>query len=152
MSGIVEKIEIFLNSKIQNSDIEITDLEYIKENGSWILRIFIDKENGITIDDCEKMGYEFSKYLDESEILDNSYVLEVSSPGLNRTLKKEKDFKRFVNSNIRLHSIVPIDGQRNFLGELLSFDNDLIKINDVTNGIKEIQFSNIKKANIESGL
>jgi ribosome maturation factor RimP len=152
MSGLEKKIETLLELKMQNSEIEVCNLEYVKENNSWVLRIFIDKENGVNLDDCEKTGYEISKYLDESGILEDSYILEVSSPGLNRVLIKEKDFKRFTGSKIRLQTIIPVENQRNFLGTLLSFEGNVLKIKDASNGVKDIEFSNIRKANLEQSL
>ncbi|MDR0823150.1 MAG: ribosome maturation factor RimP [Endomicrobium sp.] len=144
------EIEEYLSKKLENTEIEIINVEYVKENGSWILRIFIDKDGGVNMNDCEKASLQFSKDLDENPLLNESYVLEVSSPGINRILKKEKDFKKFIGSTIRVQTIIPIGNQKNFLGKLLSFDNNIVKINDVTNGIKEIEFSNIKKTNIET--
>ncbi|MDR3048739.1 MAG: ribosome maturation factor RimP [Elusimicrobiota bacterium] len=146
------EIEEYLSKNLKNEEIEITDIEYVKENGNWVLRIFIDKNGGVNMNDCEKASLKFSAELDESGILNEPYILEVSSPGIDRALKKEKDFKRFVGSQVRLQTITPIDNQRNFLGVLLSFENNIIKINDVTNGIKEMNFSGIRKANIEPNI
>ncbi|MDR0485378.1 MAG: ribosome maturation factor RimP [Elusimicrobiota bacterium] len=152
MTEFEKKIESFLEEKAQNLGFEICNLEFVKENGARVLRIFIDKENGVNLDDCGKMGYEFGRYLDESGYMEDSYTLEVSSPGLNRVLRKEKDFKRFAGSLIRLQTLIPVENQRNFLGVLLSFENNVLKIDSAENGVKEIEFSNIKKANLEQSL
>ncbi|MDR3244001.1 MAG: ribosome maturation factor RimP [Elusimicrobiota bacterium] len=148
----ISEIEEFLSDKFQNAEIEIVDIEYIKENGKWILRVFIDKNGGVNMDDCEKASRQISAYLDEISALDDSYILEVSSPGLNRVLKKEKDFQKFVGFTVRLQSIIPIGNQRNFFGAIISFENNILTINDATNGIRHIEFSNIRKANIETSL
>ena len=90
--------------------------------------------------------------LDTSDILNESYVLEVSSPGINRALRKEKDFKRFAGEKVRVQTFTPVNNQKNFLGKLISFENGKAKINDVTNGEVEINFLDIKKANLEADI
>ncbi|MDR0618029.1 MAG: ribosome maturation factor RimP [Endomicrobium sp.] len=146
----VNDIESLFSEVSIKNNIEIVDVEYIKENGGWILRIFIDKDSGVTMSDCEKFSYIFSEILDKSNILQDSYVLEVSSPGLNRVLKQEKSFKRFIGSKVRIQTHVSINNQKNFLGQLLNFDNGTVSINDVTNGVVNINFSDVKKANLET--
>ncbi|MDR3112656.1 MAG: ribosome maturation factor RimP [Elusimicrobiota bacterium] len=145
----VREIENLFSPFAEKEKVEVVDVCYTKENGDWILKIFIDKENGVNMDDCERLSKIFSKILDENDILDNSYILEVSSPGLNRILKKESHFKKFVRSNARIQTFNPINNQKNFLGEILEVLNGSIKLNDVTNGQVEIRINNIKKANVE---
>jgi len=149
MADIAKEIEKLLSIPAQDSGFELVDAEYVKENGSMVARIFIDKENGVSLDDCEKASRLFSDILDASGLFADSYVLEVSSPGINRALKTEKSFKRFKGSKIRLRTEEPINNQRNFLGELCSFENGIIEINDVTNGKVKIELSNVRKANVE---
>ena len=151
MADIAKEIENLLAKPAQDLGFELVDAEYVKENGSMVARIFIDKENGVSVslDDCEKASRLFSEILDSGNLLADSYVLEVSSPGLNRALKTEKSFKRFTGSKIRVRTEEPINNQRNFLGELCSFENGIIEINDVTNGKVKIELSNIRKANVE---
>lgn len=146
----VNNIESLLSEVSTKNNIEIVDVQYIKENGDWVLRIFIDKDSGVTMSDCEKFSYIFNEILDKSNILQDSYILEVSSPGLNRVLKQEKSFKRFIGSKVRIQTHVSINNQKNFLGPLLSFNNGVVTINDVTNGVVNINFSDIKKANLET--
>ena len=149
MADIVKEIENLLAKPAQDLGFELVDAEYAKENGSMVARVFIDKENGVSLDDCEKASRLFSDILDGSDVIADSYVLEVSSPGLNRALKTEKSFRRFTGSKIRVRTEEPINNQRNFLGELCSFENGIIEINDVTNGKVKIELSNIRKANVE---
>ncbi|MDR1926823.1 MAG: ribosome maturation factor RimP [Endomicrobium sp.] len=145
----IEEIKILLDPIAKISSIEIVDIQYVKENGVWILRIFIDKDGGVTISDCENISNVFGVILDESNVLKNSYyILEISSPGLNRVLKKKESFKRFIGSVVRIQTFELINNQRNFLGKLLDFKNNKLKIDDVTNGIVGIKFLNIKKANV----
>ncbi|OEG70965.1 ribosome maturation factor RimP [Candidatus Endomicrobiellum trichonymphae] len=147
--GKAQEIEDLLAPVATREKIEIVDVHYVKEASDWIARIFIDKDSGVTISDCENISCIFGAFLDESGILKDSYVLEISSPGFNRVLKNEKNFRRFMGSKARIQTFKPINNQRNFLGTLLSFEDGRIKIDDVTSGVVEIEFSGIKKANIE---
>ncbi|MDR2395674.1 MAG: ribosome maturation factor RimP [Endomicrobium sp.] len=144
------EVEDLLNKNSIKDDIEIVDVQYVKENRDWVLKIFIDKDSGITMSDCEKFSYMFSEIVDKSNILQDSYILEVSSPGLNRVLKQEKSFKRFVGSKVRIQTHSSINNQKNFLGQLLNFKNGTVTIDDVTNGVVDINFVDIKKANLET--
>jgi ribosome maturation factor RimP len=145
----IKKLENLLNPVAEKENVEITDIEYVKEDGAWILRIFIDKENGVNMNDCERVSRAVSAILDDNEILQDSYILEVSSPGLDRIIKKEKDFKRFMGCKIRLQTFETVNGQKNFLGEIINFENNKLTINDVTKGAADIDFSQIKRANLE---
>ncbi|GHT37851.1 ribosome maturation factor [Endomicrobiia bacterium] len=146
----IQKIESSLETVIAQEKIELVDVQYVKENGDWIVRIFIDKNGGVTMSDCENISHVFSAVLCENDILKDSDVLEISSPGLNRILKKEESFKRFIGSNIRIQTFEAINNQKNFLGKLVGFKDGKVKIDDVTNGMVEINFLDIKKANIET--
>ncbi|MDR1474479.1 MAG: ribosome maturation factor RimP [Endomicrobium sp.] len=149
MTKAVE-IENLIESITIKENYELVDVQYVKENGDWIVRIFIDKDGGVTMSDCEKISLLFGAVLDERDILKDSYVLEVSSPGLNRVLKKEESFKRFIGAKIRLQTFEAINNQKNFLGKLLDFKDGIVKIEDAANGIVEIKFLDIKKANVET--
>lgn len=148
----IQEIEKLLKPVAEQEKIEVVDVQYVKENGDWIARIFIDNEHGITMSDCERVSHVFSNVLDKSDVLKESYILEISSPGLNRVLKKEESFKRFIGSKIKIQTLKSINNQRNFLGELLDFSDGKVKINDATNGIVDINFLDIKKANIETDI
>ncbi|MDR0723735.1 MAG: ribosome maturation factor RimP [Endomicrobium sp.] len=145
------EIEQLFSTVADENNIEIVDVQYVKENGDWFLRIFIDKEDSkVTMSDCEKFSYIFSEILDKRDVLQGSYILEVSSPGLNRVLKREKNFKRFIGNKIRIQTHNSINNQKNFLGQLLNFDNGIITIEDATNGVVDINFADIKNANLET--
>jgi ribosome maturation factor RimP len=145
-----KEIESLLEPVAIKESYELVDVQYAKENSGWVVRIFIDKDGGVAMSDCEKISMLFGTILDESCILKDSYVLEISSPGLNRVLKKEESFKCFIGSKIRLQTVEPINNQKNFLGNLLDCKDGKIKIDDVSNGIFEINFLDIKKANVET--
>ncbi|MDR0978210.1 MAG: ribosome maturation factor RimP [Endomicrobium sp.] len=145
-----KEIEDLLEPVASKENYEFVDLQYAKENGKWVVRVFIDKDGGVKISDCEKMSMFFSAALDKSNIIKDAYILEVSSPGVNRVLKKEESFKRFIGSKIRIQTFNPVNNQKNFLGNLLDFEHGKIKIDDISSGIIEIKFLDIKKANVET--
>ncbi|MDR3330929.1 MAG: ribosome maturation factor RimP [Endomicrobium sp.] len=148
-----QEIEDLLEPVAQKIRVEIVDIQCVKENCELVVRIFIDKNSGITIDDCENTSHIFRAILDECDIFKCYYVLEISSPGPNRVLKKEESFKRFIGSIVRIQTFNPINNQKKFLGELLDFNRNKIKIKDITKkDIVEIKFLDIKRANIETDI
>ena len=114
---------------IEDEGFEFVDVEYVKEAGEWYLRLYIDKEGGITIDDCENVSRKFSDALDKADFIDEAYVMEVSSPGLLRPLKKDRDFQRNIGKPVEIKTFKPIDGEKEFVGELEAFTADEITIN-----------------------
>ncbi len=107
---------------------ELVDVEYVKEAGTWYLRAYIDKPGGITVDDCEAVSRKFSDILDEKDYIEDSYIFEVSSPGLGRPLKKEKDFQRSLGEDVEIRTYRPIEGQKEFEGVLKAFDKNTVTI------------------------
>lgn len=104
------------------------DVEYVKEGADYYLRAYIDKEGGITIDDCVEVSRALSDELDREDFIDDAYILEVSSPGLGRALKKDKDYERSIGQSVDIKTYKPIDGLKQITGELLAFDKDSIEI------------------------
>lgn len=107
---------------------ELVDVEYVKEAGNWYLRAYIDKPGGITVDDCEMISRALSDKLDEEDFIGDSYILEVSSPGLGRPLKKDKDFARSIGKEIEVRTFRAVDKQKEFTGVLKEFDKDSFTI------------------------
>ena len=107
----------------QSLGLEIWDVRFEKEGADWFLRIFIDKEGGVSIDDCVDMSHAIDKPLDEADLIEQSYCLEVSSPGLERDLKRDAHFEKSLGEKIMVKLIRPVDGQREFKGTLESYDN-----------------------------
>ena len=103
---------------------ELVDVEYVKEGSNWYLRAYIDKPGGIAVDDCEVVSRRLSDILDEKDYIEDSYILEVSSPGLGRPLKKEKDFRRSLGEEVEIRTYRAIDRQKEFTGILKEFDRD----------------------------
>ena len=123
-----QKAEALAEPIISSFGFELVDVEYVKEAGTWYLRLYIDKEGGITIDDCETVSRLFSDKLDEEDFIDDAYIMEVSSPGLGRPLKKEKDFKRSIGKEVEIRTYRPIDKQKEFFGVLTAYDESHVTI------------------------
>lgn len=107
---------------------ELVDVEYVKEGSTWYLRAYIDKPGGINIDDCETVSRRLSDILDEKDYIDEAYILEVSSPGLGRPLKKEKDYKRSLGEEVEIRTYRMIDRQKEFTGILKAYDEKTVTI------------------------
>jgi ribosome maturation factor RimP len=107
---------------------ELVDVEYNKEGEDWILRVFIDKEEGIDLGDCEAVSEELSTHLDVEDPIDHSYLLEVSSPGLDRPLRTEEDFKKYNGELVEISTYAPIKGKKEFTGTLLGLEDGNIKL------------------------
>ena len=122
------RVEAFLLPVMEENHFELVDVEYVKEGGTWYLRTYIDKEGGISIDDCEKVSRRLSDILDEKDYIDDTYIMEVSSPGLGRPLKKEKDFKRSLGKEVDIRTYRMIDKQKEFTGILKDYDKDTVTI------------------------
>lgn len=113
---------------IESHGFELVDVEYVKEAGTWYLRVYIDKSGGISVDDCEVVSRAFSDILDEKDYIEDTYIFEVSSPGLGRPLKKEKDFKRSIGEEVEIRTYRPINKQKEFVGFLKEYDADTVTI------------------------
>lgn len=125
-----QKAEELIQPVIDENGFELVDIEYVKEGKDWYLRAYIDKEGGITIDDCEKVSRAFSDLLDEADLISDAYILEVSSPGLGRPLKKEKDFKRSIEKEIEIRTYKSIGKEKEFYGTLKSYDDVSVTLTD----------------------
>lgn len=107
---------------------ELVDVEYVKEAGTWYLRAYIDKEGGIAVDDCEVISRKLGDWLDKEDFISESYILEVSSPGLGRPLKKEKDFIRNMGRDVEVKLYRQIDKQKEFTGALHAYDGNTVTL------------------------
>ena len=123
-----QKTEEILLPIIEKNGFELVDVEYVREGGSWYLRAYIDKPGGINVDDCETVSRELSDILDEKDFIDEVYILEVSSPGLGRPLKKEKDFKRSLGEEVEIRTYRMVDKKKEFTGILKAYDKDTVTI------------------------
>jgi len=123
-----QQTEELLQPIIDSHRFELVDVEFVKEAGNWYLRAYIDKPGGITVDDCEVVSRAFSDILDEKDYIEESYIFEVSSPGLGRPLKKEKDFARSIGEEVEIRTYRAINKEKEFIGFLKEYDKDTVTI------------------------
>ena len=124
----VKRTEEFLEKLSGELEFEVVDVEFVKEAGEYYLRAYCDMEGGIGIEDCAEISRRLSDWLDENDFIDEGYILEVSSPGLGRALKKDKDFLRELGKEVELKLYKPMEGVKDFEGVLKSFDGENITI------------------------
>lgn len=123
-----QRTEELLKPIIEEYRFELVDVEYVKEGSEWYLRAYIDKEGGITVDDCELVSRRVSDLLDEEDYVEGSYIFEVSSPGLGRPLKKEKDYIRSMGKEVEIRTYRAINKEKEFYGILKSYDDNNVTI------------------------
>lgn len=123
-----QKAAELLEPILADVDFELVDVEYVKEAGTWYLRSYIDKPGGITVDDCEAVSRQFSDRLDQEDFIEDSYIMEVSSPGLDRPLKKDKDFERNLGREVEIRTYRPIEKEKEFYGILCAYDDNSVTI------------------------
>jgi len=133
-----QKTEELINPLIEESGFELVDVEYVKEAGNYYLRVYIDKPGGITVDDCEVISRSFNDILDSEDYIEDSYIFEVSSPGLGRPLKKDRDFERSIGKEVDIKLYKAVDHSKDFTGVLVSYDGNTVVIE--TDDEKTISF------------
>ena len=126
----VGRVERFLEPIMQENQFELVDVEWVKEAGTWYLRAYVDKEGGISVDDCEVVSRRLSDWLDKEDFISESYILEVSSPGLGRPLKKDKDFARSIGKDVDVKLNRARDKRKDFTGVLKAYDEDTVTIEE----------------------
>ena len=140
---IVDEVTHYLEPILANFNFELVDVEFVKEGPSYFLRIYIDKEGGVTIEDCRITSRAIEEVLDEKDIIEPAYMLEVSSPGLDRVLKKDKDFERFKGHVVDVKLYTPINKQKMIQGELVSKTEEALTLCDEDGEIIEIPMKNV---------
>ena len=123
-----ERAEALLQPIVEANGCEIYDVEYVKEGSEWYLRAYIDKPDGVNINDCENVSRAFSEKLDENDFIPDAYILEVSSPGLGRALKKDRHLEKSLGDEVEVKTYKPIERQKEFVGILKAYDKDTITI------------------------
>ncbi len=122
------RTEELITPILDRMNFELVDVEYVKEGGTWYLRAYIDKEGGITVNDCEAVAREMNEILDKEDFVEDSYVFEVSSPGLGRPLKKEKDYVRGMGKEVEIRTYRAINREKEFYGILSAYDENTVTI------------------------
>jgi len=153
----LDKVHRLIAPVLQDMAVELVDLEFKREGRDWFLRLFIDKEGGVTLDDCADVSREIDALLEVEEMVDTAYRLEVSSPGLDRPLKKPEDYERFKGRQVKVKTFEKLDpddrghSRKTFVGELLGLEAGKVRILqlDKKGGVVEIPLDGIAKANLE---
>ena len=151
-NSIAERVQELAERVAIDHGLELVHAEVAGPENKPIVRVFIDKPNGVTHDDCSEVSLHLGTILDVEDFIHASYTLEVSSPGLERGLYKRADYERFTGSDAKLKTRQPIDGQRNFRGRLLGVEENDVIFEDRTNGRVRIPLDIITKANLEVDL
>ena len=138
-----QKTEELISPIIEEHRFALVDVEYVKEGSNWYLRAYIDKPGGITVDDCEVVSRRLSDLLDEQDFIDDAYILEVSSPGLGRPLKKDKDFARSIGEEVEIRTFRAVEHEKEFTGILRDFDKDKLVIELEDNVVMDFARDNI---------
>ena len=138
-----KKTEKLLEPILAENRFELYDVEYVKEGSSWYLRAFIDKEGGINVNDCELVSKKLSDLLDKEDFIPDAYILEVSSPGLGRALKKDKHFERSIGEEVEIKLFKPINKQKEWVGILTDYNTNSLFLQ-----IEELEFMEISRKDI----
>ena len=144
----IDRVRTLIIPILSYAAMELVDIEYRRESRGRVLRLYIDKEGGVTLDDCTRISQEVGRSLDVEDFIQIPYTLEVSSPGLSRPLKTEKDFMKYRHSLIKVKTLDPVQNRRQFKGRLLGVSANQIEM-EVEGGIFQIPLSNVVKANLE---
>jgi ribosome maturation factor RimP len=125
---IEEVVEELAVPIIKENKCELVDIEYVKEGPNWYLRLYIDKQGGVTVEDCQRVSESLSDVLDEVDPIEHSYILEVSSPGVERPLKTRRDFDYFKGREVEIKLYAPVDGKKEFTGVLEGLENGVVTV------------------------
>ena len=137
-----------LEPELAEQGYELIEVEYVRDGGRHILRLYIDKEDGVTIDDCVGASRYLGTVLDKDEFLSDAYNLEVSSPGIARPIRKEEDFVRFVGETVKIKTVSPIEGRSRYTGRLCGLEDGLLSV-ECDGQEFAIHVQNVKKANLD---
>lgn len=127
-NAVASVVQELVEPYLTEHNFELVDIEYVKEGSQWFLRVFVDKDGGIDIDDCSKISGYLSRRLDEEDPIPDAYFLEVSSPGVERPLKKPKDFYQAINKHVFITTYVPIQGLKEIEGTLIAYDEQTLTV------------------------
>ena len=141
---ILDKVKELISNLLQDNGIELVDSSYRRGKGTMLLKLLVDKVGGVTLDDCSRLNEDIGKVLDEANAMPDKYVLEVSSPGLDRPLKTKRDFERVMGKKIYVHTYEPIQDKRDYVGSVSGVDEESVTVDNV-----KIPLNKISKARLE---
>ena len=142
MSKITEKVEALAKPVVEEEGCELWAVEYVREAGTWYLRVLIDKDGGVGIDDCERISRRLDPILDEADPIPDSYVFEVGSAGAERELKRPSDFERYIGSEVEVKLYQPYQGKKSYVGSLEAYDDGNVTVSSVL--LKKEQIAQVK--------
>ena len=148
---IVDRVRQLADPLLTQGGLDLVEVEFRREARGWVLRLYVDKEGGITVDDCAEVSREMGRILDVEDFVSNSYTLEVSSPGLTRSLRNERDFMKYRNRRVKVTTREPIGNRRRWKGRIRGVEGDRIEL-EVDGELFQIPLSNVVKANLEMEL
>ena len=128
MSKLTDRVSALVRPVVEEEGCSLWDVEYVREAGTWYLRVFIDKEGGVGIDDCERISRRLDPILDEQDPIPDSYVFEVGSAGAERELKRPSDFAQFMGREVELRLYRPLDGKKSFVGALCGYEDGVVTL------------------------
>ena len=146
-TSIYQSVADLIKPTLEGNGIELVDVEYKKTGKTWVLRVFIDKNQGVTVYDCQELSREIEDLIEIHELIDDHYVLEVSSPGLDRPLKKAADFLRNKGKRIQVKTYSPINNKKENAGTVIDFVNGTLFLEDKKNILK-ISLTEIAQAKL----
>lgn len=146
MANAAERVYALIKETVEAEGVNLWDVRFLKEGASWYLRVFIDKEDGITIDDCTNVSHAIDPIIDEADPIDKAYYLEVCSPGIERELTRPFHYESFVGEKIKIKLYKAIDGKKEFIGILKSAEPKIVL--DCDGNELELEFKEISKANL----
>ena len=138
MSKISERVFDLVKPVVEDEGCSLWDVEYVREAGTWYLRVFVDKEGGVSIDDCERISRRLDPILDEADPVPESYVFEVGSAGADRELKRPSDFAQFLGTDVEVKLYKPLEGSKVYVGKLLGYEEGAVTIDQKG---KELSFA-----------
>ena len=145
---VIDSVREILDSLLLGYGFELVDIEYRREGRGWVLRIYIDKDGGVSVEDCARISRELGTLLDLNDIIPGTYNLEISSPGLTRALKKVRDFERFKGKLLKIKTMKDIQGRRVFIGRLIDFVGNVASV-EMDRHVYSIPYDEIERANLE---
>jgi len=145
---VIDKVAEFTTPLLTSMGLELLEVQFRREGHGWVLRLFIDSEEGVNVDHCARVSRELSDYLDVEDVIEHPYHLEVSSPGLERTLYKLDDFVRFTGKKARIKLKESLDGKRVFIGKILAVHDDRIELATDEDRMVEFSYNRVKKARL----
>ena len=148
-SLLVEQIEQLVAPVLQEHGAELVDCQFVHEHGQWALRFFLDKPGGIKLDDCAAISEHIGRNLDAADVIKQRYSLEVSSPGINRPLKKEADYQRFVGERVDVTLYAPLNGRRHFKGTLQSVNAGVVVVEEAPQQSFALPLADVAKATLD---